>query len=72
LLAEDSAANRALAFASRLRAFSRSGGTVTVRGALSSAMSTSSVSPPATPAAARTSALTPTMNLPPITAIVLR
>src|SRR4051812_2376381 len=35
-------------------------------------MSTSTSSPPATPAPARCSALTPTMYLPPMTAMVLR
>lgn len=48
----------------------KSGGTTTWRG-VSSSMSTSTSSPAATPALARSSALTPTMNAPPITATVL-
>ena len=50
----------------------RVGGTVTSRGAVSSSMSTSTVSPPPTPAPSRTVALTPTMNRPSTVATLLR
>jgi hypothetical protein len=53
-------------------AAAKSSGTVTTRGAVSSSMSTSTSSPPATPAPARFSALTPTQYSPPMTATVLR
>ena len=55
-----------------LERFAKSVGTVTSRGAVSSSMSTSTSSPPTTPALARFSALTPTMNAPPMDSTVLR
>ena len=54
------------------RAAARSGGTSTVRGAVSSSSVTSISWPPTSPDAARCSALTPTHVSPPITASVFR
>jgi hypothetical protein len=72
LVAEDSPSNFFFAFGSRFSALAKSAGTSTSRGFVSSSISTSIWSPAATPAFARTSALTPSMNRPPIVATVLR
>ncbi len=72
LVAVGQAPKRFFAAGSRSRASARSGGTVTSRGAVSSTSSTAASSPPATPACARFSALSDTMNAPPILATVLR
>jgi len=53
-------------------AAAKSAGTLTSRGAVSRSMSRSTSSPPATPAAARCSALRLIMEAPPMTATVLR
>ena len=72
LVAGDKLSNVFFAFASFFSAAAKSFGRVTTRGAVSSSMSTSITSPPATLAPARFSALTPTMNRPPIEATVFR
>jgi hypothetical protein len=64
--------NVARAAGSASSAAAKSAGTATSRGAVSRAISTSTSSPPLTPAASRTSALTPTLNDPLTVAIEVR
>ena len=66
------ASNARRAAGSASRAAARSGGTVTVRGAVSGWSSTSTSSPADTPAAARTWALTGSRNRPPMEPTLLR